>query len=514
MKKWLGRIAAVVVVLAIVAFVALATWEPFFAKDHKVVEADTVYSAEIIRDDYGVPHIYGRTDADVAFGVAMAHAEDDFTTLQDVVAMSRGRYGAIAGQSGAGVDYVYHLLDARGVAEREYPKLPADTRALFDAYAAGLNQFARENPGELKLANLFPVDGEDVAAGFALRQPMFFGLNSVIQPLVEGTELRREFGPDIEGFERPPAGDIGARPGETEREAEEPQTVYSPFGRDGALAGSNSFAVSPDKSGGPTTLISNSHQPLRGGVAWYEMVVESEEGWHYAGANFPGSPFPFLGHNRHLGWTNTVNRPDMVDVYKLEVAKSPGIDGEELRYRFGDEWLELESKTVTLPVKFGPITLPIRRTVHRSVHGPVIENDDGFFAMRYGGMGNLGQLDAYYRLNKAKTFEEWESVLARLDIPSTNFIYADETGNIAYVYNAALPDRPAEVDGEKVNWRGVLDGSNPALLTRGTVDYGELPRYLNPSSGWLYNANNEPYTAAVRAATCRPTPSPTSWASS
>ena len=490
MKKWLGRLAAALLVLLLVAFVALATWEPFFARDYDIAETDTVYSAEIIRDDYGVPHIYGRTDADVAFGVAMAHAEDDFTTLQDVIAMSRGRYGAIAGESGAGVDYVYHLLDARGVAEREYPNIPADTRALFDAYAAGLNQFARENPGELKLANLFPVNGEDVAAGFALRQPMFFGLNNVIQPLVEGTELRREYGPDIEGFPRPAAGDVGARPGEGQREEEGEQTVYSPFGQDGALAGSNSFAVSPDKSGGPTTLISNSHQPLRGGVAWYEMVVESEEGWHYAGANFPGSPFPFLGHNRHLGWTNTVNRPDMVDVYKLEM------DEDGTRYRFGDEWLALETKTVTLPVKLGPITLPVRRTVHRSVHGPVIANDNGYFAMRYGGMGNLGQLDAYYRLNKAKTFEEWESILARLDIPSTNFIYGDEAGNIAYIYNAALPDRPAEVDGKKVNWRGILDGSNPALLTRGTVDYEELPRYLNPASGWLYNANNEPYTAA------------------
>ena len=494
MKKWFGRIGIALLVILLVAFVALATWEPFFAKRHGVNPSRQAYSAEIIRDHYGVPHIYGDTDADVAFGVAVAHAEDDFTTLQDVIAMSRGRYAALAGEKGAGFDYAYHLIDARGTAEREYPKLPADTRALFEAYAAGLNQFARENSGEVKMGNLFPVDGVDVAAGFALRQPFFFGLNGVIQPLVEGDELRQEFGPDIEGFERPALGDVGARPGQKEEsDGHETEVAYSPLYADGALPGSNAFAVSPEKSGGPTTLISNSHQPLRGGVAWYEMVVQSGEGWHFTGANFPGSPFPFLGHNRTLGWTNTVNRPDMVEVYELEMEDTG------TRYRFGEEWRDLESRREWLGVRFGPVVLPVPRTFHRSVHGPVIQNDKGFFAIRYGGMGNLGQLDAYYRLNKAKTYEEWRSIIARLDIPSTNFLYADNAGNIAYVYNAAIPDRPAEVEGKKVNWRGVLDGSNPALLTRGTVDFGELPQYLNPSSGWLYNANNEPYTAAGAA---------------
>ncbi|MDG5749081.1 acylase [Qipengyuania sp. XHP0207] len=479
MGKWVVRAGAALVVLLLVAFVALATWEPFFAGRDEVHLSQRSYSAEIIRDEFGVPHIYGTTDPDVAYGVAIAHAEDDFATLQDVIAMARGRYGAIAGQDGAAVDYVYHLLDARGTAQREYPGLPDDTRALFDAYATGLNDYATRNPDELKLGNLFPVDGVDVAAGFALRQPFFFGLNGVIEPLVTGEPLRREYGPDIPGFPREATVEPAIEP------RDEEALAYSPFGRDGAMSGSNAFAVAPEKSGGPTILVSNSHQPLRGGVAWYELVVESEEGWHYAGANFPGSPFPFLGHNRDLGWTNTVNTPDMVDVYKLEMDKSG------TRYRFGGEWRELETETVTLPVRIGPVVLPIRREVHRSVHGPVIENDKGFFAFRYGGIGNLGQLDAYYRLNKAKSLEEWESILARMDIPSTNFIYGDKAGNIAYVYNAAIPDRP-----EGPDWRTVLPGDDPALVWDGPVDYSELPRYVNPASGWLYNANNAPYTAA------------------
>ncbi|MBU7579660.1 MAG: acylase [Porphyrobacter sp.] len=480
---WVKRGAFALVGVLVLAVAALATWEPFMATA-SAPPTPATYSAEIIRDGYGVPHITGKTDADAAYGVAIAHAEDDFFTLQDVVAMSRGRYGAIAGAEGAKVDYVYHLIDARGTAEREYPRLPADTRALFEAYAAGLNQYAAEHPDEVKLANLFPVAGIDVAAGFALRQPFFFGLDGVIGPLVAGEPLRREHGPDIPGFPRPPLP--GAESGK-EDAPKQARTLVLPVGGDAEHLGSNAFAVAPQKGGGTTTLVSNSHQPLRGGVAWYELVVESGEGWHFAGANFPGSPFPFLGHNEHLGWTNTVNTPDMIDVYQLE------LDDTGMRYKLDGEWRDLESEWVTLPVKLGPLVLPIRQEVLRSAHGPVIRNAKGAFAVRYGGIGQLQQLDAYYRLNKAKTFAEWEAQLARLAIPSTNFIYADKTGTIAYVYNAAIPARPESV---KVDWRGVLPGTRSDLIWQGAVDYNSLPRIVNPATGWLYNSNNTPFTAA------------------
>jgi len=474
--------------IAVLAFAVFATWEPFFASAASPSAART-YTAEIIRDKFGVPHIAGNTDADAAFGVAIAHAEDDFFTLQDVVAMARGRYGAIAGEDGAKIDYVYHLIDARGTAEREYPKLPADTRSLFEAYAAGLNHHAEKHPDEVKLANLFPVSGMDVAAGFALRQPFFFGLDSVIGPLVAGEDLHREHGPDIPGFPRAPLPGTHARaePSDAAPAPQQARALVLPLGEDAEQLGSNAFAVAPQKSGGPTTLISNSHQPLRGGVAWYEFVVESGEGWHFAGANFPGSPFPFLGHNEHLGWTNTVNTPDMVDIYQLE------LDDSGTRYRIDGNWRDLESEWVTLPVKVGPVVLPIRREVLRSAHGPVIKNAKGAFAIRYGGMGELQQLDAYYRINKATSFAEWQTQMARLAIPSTNFIYADETGTIAYIYNAAIPDRPTNI---RADWRNVLPGNRSDLIWDGAVDYAALPKLVNPASGWLYNSNNEPFTAA------------------
>ncbi|MEM1052586.1 MAG: acylase [Pseudomonadota bacterium] len=483
--KWIKRGALGFVALVLVTFVFLATWEPFAARQ-SVAPEYREYSAEIVRSEYGVPMIYGETDADVAFGVALAHAEDDFFTLQDVVAMAKGRYGAIAGQAGAEIDFAYHLIDARGTAEREYPKLPADTRALLDAYASGLNFYAQQNPQEVKLGNLFPVNGEDVAAGFVLRQPFFYGLGNVIGPLVAGEEPRKEFGPDIPGFPR------ANSPAEQLREdlasrSEHPNLVL-PLGSAADHLGSNAWAVRPEKTGGPTTLISNSHQPLRGGVAWYELGVQSGEGWHFTGANFPGSPFPFLGHNENLGWTNTVNRPDMTDIYKLEMNEV----GDS--YKLDDEWYYLEEKDVILPVKLGPVTLPITRTIYRSEHhGPVIKNDNGVFAIRYGGMGKAEQLDAYYRLNKTSTLEEWEEQIARMAIPSTNFIYADREGNIAYVYNAAIPNRPEDVP---ANWRGILDGSRSDLIWEESVEYARIPKLINPASGWLYNSNNEPYTAA------------------
>ena len=459
MRTWLARAGWALLIFLLTGLVALASWEPFTAVAGRAPPA-AHYSAEIIRDEWGVPHITGERDVDVTFGIAQAHSEDDFPTIQDVLAMTRGRYGAIAGRDGAAVDFTFHLLDARGTASREYAALPADVRALVDAYASGLNLYAAQHPHEVKLHRLFPVDGIDVAAGFALRQPFFFGLDKVIEPLVAGEDIPAEFGPAI-------------APG-------------NPLGSGAEDAGSNAFAIAPARSrDGVTRLVSNTHQPWRGAVAWYELVVESGEGWHFAGATFPGAPFPLLGHNEHLGWTNTVNRPDLVDVYRLE------LDDSGRRYRLDGEWRELEERRVLLPVRFGPLNIPIWQTIWSSEHGPVITNADGAFAIRYGGIGRIDQLTEYYRLNKAATYEEWRAALAMQAVPSTNFIYADAAGNIAYHYNAAIPQRAAGHD-----WRGILPGDRSDLIWRDLVPFEAIPHYLNPASGYLWNANNTPFAAA------------------
>ena len=463
------------VLLLVAVAVGLAAWDPLTA-EASPAPAFRPTDVQIARDGFGVPHIFGKTDADVAYGVAYAHSEDDFATLQEVIAMTRGRTGALLGADGAKIDYVAELLDIRKTAARDWPRLPADVRALFTAYAAGLNHYADKHPDEVRLSGLFPVTGEDVVAGFVLRSPFFFGLDSVLGRLTEGKPLFREGGPALDAADKLVPREL------------------TPVGRDPDHNGSNGMAVAPGRApDGATRLVSNSHQPWTGGVAWYELVVHSGEGWDFAGANFPGSPYPFLGHNKYLGWTNTVNRPDLIDVYKLVLDDS----GE--KYRFDGKWLPLEKRRVWLRVKYGPFVLPVPQTVWRSVQGPVIKNPKGAFAIRYAGMDQSAMVTQYYRLNKAKDFAEWRAALEGQGVPATNFIYADAKGNIGLFYNAMFPDRPAGF-----NWRGVLPGDTSADVWTKTLPFERVPALVNPRSGFVMNANNTPWVAAGRGSELDP----------
>ncbi len=442
--------------LILLLLVVAMIWEPLTATQLQA-PAIRKYDARIVRDEFGVPHIFGKTDADASYGLAYAHAEDDFPTIEEVVAMTRGRAGAILGQDGAKIDYVLHLLRVRDTAEREYPGIPADVRAVLDGYAAGLNRYAETHPNEVRLRHLFPVNGTDIAAGFILRSPFFFGLDDTIGKLSEDRD--------------PPRGTAA------------PMT---PAGRDPGMNGSNAFAISPDRmADGKTWLISNSHQPYEGGVAWYEAVMHSGEGLHMAGALFPGSPFVLLGHNRNLGWTNTVNGPDLIDVYKLVLNE----DGTQ--YRFDGKWLPLEKKWVWLPVRFGPLTVPVPKAVYHAIQGPVIVNSNGAFAIRYAGIDQARNLEQYFRITKAANWEEWKQAMSIGGIPATNFVYADKTGRIAYVYNALFPDRKAGFD-----YTGVVPGDTSASLWKGSLGFDRMPRIENPESGYLVNSNNTPFMAA------------------
>ena len=495
MRKWIGRAGWTALGLTLTAFVALASWEPFFAEQPGPPPPDRRYTAEITRDEFGVPHIHGRTDADTAFGVAVAHAEDDFSTLQDVVAMTRGRYGAIAGKDGAGVDFAYHWLNARQTARAHYGELPADVRLILEAYASGLNHYARQHPREVKLARLFPVNGEDIATGFALRLPFFFGMDRVLRPLSEGKPLLPEHGAPLGPVQSPTPG----QPGSEDLVPSRPMPL--PMGENAAQAGSNAFAISPGRSGDDTTrLIANSHQPYRGGVAWYELVIDSDQGWHFAGATFPGSPYPFLGHNENLGWTNTVNRPDLIDVYQLEV------DHEAVHYKLDGQWQRLEHARVWLPVRFGPITLPVPRDIWRSAHGPALVTPRGAYAVRFAGIDNIRSVEQYYRITKARNFVEWQAGMAIQGVPATNFIYADKAGNIAYWYNAAIPDRKAGPD-----WRKVLPGNDSSLIWNGPIPFASYPHLVNPASGTLFNSNNTPLLAAGPGSELDPAKIPAIW---
>lgn len=447
-KGLLGLIAVLLVVLLF--------WEPFAAKQYAPPPPHR-YDARIVRDEFGVPHIFGKTDADTAYGLAYAHAEDDFPNIEDVVAMTRGRYGALVGSDGAKIDYVGHLLRSRETVERDYGKIPADVRAMLEGYAAGLNRYAATHSNEIRLSKLFPVNGQDVATGFVLRSPFFFGLDDTIGKL--------------SGDEAPPRGTAA------------PMT---PAGRDPAMNGSNAFAVSPTRmADGKTWLISNSHQPYEGGVAWYEAAVHSDEGLDMAGALFPGSPFVLLGHNRNLGWTNTVNGPDLIDVYTLV------LNADGTQYRYDGKWLPLEKKRVWLPVRFGPFIVPIPKTVYHAIQGPVIVNKNGAFAIRYAGIDEARSLEQYYRITKAQGWDEWTKAMSLGGIPATNFIYADKTGRIAYVYNALFPPRKPGFD-----YTGILPGDTSASMWEGSLGFDRMPRLVDPASGYIVNSNNTPFIAA------------------
>ncbi len=460
-SRGLRVILAITMVLLAMAAIGLAIWEPLLAGSG-TPPPPRHYDTVIARDRFGVPHVFGRTDPDVAYGVGYAHAEDDFATLEEVFAMTRGRLGALTGADGAKTDYVLHLLGARETVDRDYDKQPADVRALLDGYASGINRYASRHPGEVRLARLFPIDGHDVATGFVLRSPFFFGLDKTIAALAGDKPL-----PPASAGPMPDAPDV------------------TPLGV--AERGSNGFAVAPRRSADRATrLISNAHQPWTGAAAWYELVVHSGTGWNFAGATFPGVPYPLLGHNRTLGWTNTVNRPDLVDVYRLV------LDARRKRYRWDGSWRPLERHRVWLPVKlWGPFVLPVPRMVERAVQGPVITNGSGSYAIRYAGADQLGMVEEYYRLTRARDFAGWQRALARQAVPGTNFVYADAAGHIGLFYNASFPRRRSGFD-----YRHILPGDTSRAFTPGTVPWAAVPRNVDPASGFIVNANNTPFQAA------------------
>jgi penicillin amidase/acyl-homoserine-lactone acylase len=407
------------------------------------------YHARIQRDHFGVPHISGPTDKDVAFGLGFAHSEDDFETMQQAILTSRGKLAGLVGTGGAVTDYLVQLLKVRETVASQYDKvLPADERAVLQAYADGVNYFAALHP-EKATSGLLPLTGQDVADGFVFRTPFFYGLDHVFAKIMAPA----------------PAADPKAS----------------------APIGSNGIAVAASRSSdGATRLLVNSHQPYTGQVAWYEAVLDSGEGWHVAGGFFPGSPFMLHGHNAHLGWANTVNSPNLSTVYRLTVnPANPD------QYRLDGDWKNFEKGVATIRVKiFGPIYWTAHQPLKWSVHGPVFSTDHGTFAVRYAGMGEARQTLQYYRLNKATDRDEWLAAMRLQALPSINYVYADEKGNIGYVYNGQFP---ARTDGP--DWTQVQPGDRSELIWHGYLPFDRVPQIWNPSSGYVFNSNNTPFQA-------------------
>jgi penicillin amidase/acyl-homoserine-lactone acylase len=434
--------------LALAAPPAQAQAQPRAKEGAQAVARDV----RIRRDGFGVPHVLGRTDADAAFGLGYAHSEDDFPTMQKGLLTARGQLATVDGAAGVESDWMLHLMDVPATITRRYTvDLPADVRAVLEAYAAGINAYAAEHP-ELVTPGRTPFTGRDVAAYGMYRGPTFYGLDDVFSGLMR--DMPKMAALDAEA--------------ETGR-------------------GSNGVAVAPSRSAdGATRLLINSHQPFAGPFAWYEAVVESRQGWHVAGAFFPGSPFLLGGHNANLGWAPTVNRPDLTDVYALTVdPANPD------RYRLDGAWRPFDKRFVDIAVRQPDGSMKtVRREVLRSAHGPAVRTAKGVFAVRYPGMTDASSALQYYRMNKARNLKEWRAAMQLGAIPSINYLYADDRGNIGFLPNARHPDRKPGVD-----WSGVVPGDRADLIWTREVPFAKRPQLWNPRSGYVFNANNTPFRA-------------------
>jgi len=424
------------------------------------------YDVRIVRDKYGVPHIFGSRDVDAAFGLAYAHAEDDFVTIQDVLLVTRGKLATLHGLDAAKTDYLLQFMGVWDVVNAGYDsRINQQTRDHAQAYADGINYYASENPNNIAVG-LLPVTGKDIVAGFTFKTPLFYGFDQAVAAVVEGrygTGLDKTSHLQVSNAPQPDLGSQG-------------------------------IAIAPSRSDDAyTRLLVNSHQPLTGPVAWYEARIKTDDGWDMVGSTFPGSPLILHGHGPTLGWASTVNKPDLVDVYRLTINP----DNED-QYLLDGIWRDFEVSDAAIEVTFwGPIRWTFHEAIYRSAHGPVFKTEKGVFAMRWAGMDEVRTLEQMLAMNKARNQGDFEAALAMTASPSINYVYADKDGNIAHYYNAMMPRRPKGEEFSAIDWRGIVPGDQSNLIWQGYYPFERMPRTVNPPSGFVYNANNTPFRSSV-----------------
>jgi acyl-homoserine-lactone acylase len=406
---------------------------------------------QIARDKWGVPHIFAKTDAEVAYGLAYAHSEDDFKTIQLTLLAGSGMLGQHLGKSGAAADYVLGLIRAKKLVEEQYNTLSPEFIKLIEGYCAGLNAYAITHPSEVFVKKAFPITLKRYLAGTVLSLCVISGLDNTIKNILAGK---------VDALEQMKIG------------------------------GSNAIVIHHSKTvdGDASYLAINSHQPLEGPVAWYEAHICSEEGLNVLGGLFPAGPVIFVGTNENLGWGHTVNDQDKIDVFQLKMnPKNPN------QYEFDGQWVDLEKTKVKLKVKTKLGKIPVGKAAYWSKYGATLKNDKGFFAVRLGANMDIRGVEQWYRMNKAKNFNQFHKAMEMTAIPGFNTFYTDPD-TIFYVSNGKIPFRdPA------FNWQGTLPGNTSKTLWTTFHPLKDLPQYTNPTSGYLFNANNTPYNATSSA---------------
>ena len=433
-----------------------------FAISSLANEMTPQYNATITRDIYGVPHVHGKTDADAAFGLAYAQAEDDIKNILSTIDLARAQSGLKRGRDGAVADYLIKALGIRELVEEKYEEdLSPEVRAVIEGFVAGLNYWLSLNLDK-DTKEYYPVNKIDLISSFAIQNIFFAQIDNAIQELMNMPK-------EIESAELDKGGES--------------------LDFANLVAGSNAFALNSNKtSDGKTRLIINSHQPLEGPVAWYEAHISSDEGWNMMGGLFPGAPFIFVGFNENLGWGMTVNQPDLTDSFKLKI--NPENDNQ---YLLDGNWENFVVKKIKLPVKiFGPIKWTFTREAKYTKHGLVLETDSGSYALKFAGMNEIRQADQWFRMNKANNKNEWIEAMKMRAIISFNAVYADNQDNIMLLHNTAGPLRD-----ENYDWSLPVDGTKSSLIWDEITPFEDIPLLINPESGWIVSANQDPFRASA-----------------
>ena len=401
----------------------------------------------IARDGYGVPHIFAKTDPEVSYGLAWAHAEDDFVSLQRMALPSKSLMGKAFGKNAVAADYAFALFRCREITEEKWNTLSPEFVRLINGYVQGLNDYAAKHPEEVLQKDLFPLTIQDYIASSVLALTVFNGADRMLAAIYSNNM--------------------------------NPVIDYDKMG-------SNAIAVHPSKtSTGEAFLAINAHQPNEGPEAFYEAHVNSEEGWNALGGLLAGGPSILHGVNENLGWAHTVNFCDRLDVFQLQINPK-----NQNQYLFDGQWVDLEKKKIKLRVKGVPIA--ISRDLFWSKYGATMKNDQGVFSIRLGANMEIRALEQWYKMNKAKNFTEFYNAVSLQGLSMFNIMYADKNDTIFYINNALMPIRNGDA---KYDWKKTLPGNTSKTLWTKFHSIRELPQYVNPSSGFLFNTNHSSFYA-------------------
>jgi acyl-homoserine-lactone acylase len=420
--------------------------------------------AELLWDSWGVPHIFAEDMAAglYAFGWAQAHSHGDL--ILRLYGQARGRAAEYWGPEYLDSDrwVVTNGVPAR--AEQWLAQTSAHVRSYVEAFANGINVYARENAACIadEVEVVLPVTAADVLAH--------------VQRVIHFTFLT----------------DPGSVPGWTEAadgsadgDSESAQALDAIMQRSGSRPGSNAWAVAPQRSAsGHALLLANPHLPWGDLFTWYEAQLVGPDVDAY-GASLVGFPLPGIAFNDRLGWTHTVNTLDGADLYELRLlGDGYALDG-------GVRAFEVEQRTLRVRQPDGTfIDQPLE--IRRSVHGPIVgERNGNPIALRVAGLDQPHLVEQTWDMLRAADIGAFESALSRQQIPLFTVMYADADGHILHVFNGSVPVRPY---GGWSDWAGIVRGDTSATLWTSTHFYGQLPRALDPQSGWLQNANDPPWT--------------------